>query len=483
MLYWSIAAVLASDSQMDNEHDSLDIAIAGGGPAGAAAATFLARCGYRVGLVTLPTTAARIEGMSPRVHAVLQANGLPLCGVQPATQRHVSWGAFQGAQNVEHLVCRNLFDQGMINQARIEGVTIWTGVISSLSAKQGVIRLKDGRAMTARLLFEARGRRAPSQATKAQARHIRMGPDTVSIASFVKSHASRSRGSKIIARPEGWVWRAQLEDGWVWQQVVTDARAHGAGRDRHKRLQTLWTHGIGGGDRKDASPKLIDEDIPQWSKAVVSACALRLNAHELDPRCPRLGDAAVALDPLSGHGIFWAISSALMAPLLARAIFDGELDLAREFYRHRVVDTFWRQARVGRDFHKESGQNGAFWMARKLWPDQAPSHPPIAHPRRMQRVISVNGRLTRGDVLVTAFEPGGAGFVLGQPLGPILDALGSSALPSLHDFRQQIVPHLAPPLAAQLHDWLTTRGLDTGPAIYVQNPEEEKPTCDTRPAA
>ncbi len=432
---------------------TLDIAIAGGGPAGAAAAAFLARAGYRVGLVTLPATASRIEGMSPRVHAILQANDLPLAGVQPATQRHVSWGEFQGAQNVEHLVARDEFDRALLDHLPGLGVTVWTGSIASVAVETREIHLRDGRIMRARLLFEARGRRAPNQT--ASARQNRMGPDTISIAGFVESNGGE--GSQILTRPRGWVWRARLADGRLWQQVVTDSQA--AAARGPSRIAALWAHVMG-----------AKAPLPQ--DPVVSACALRLTAPRLDPRCPCLGDAAVALDPLSGHGMFWAISSALMAPTMARAIFAGDVDLAREFYRNRVVDTFWRQARVGRDFHAASGETGPFWTRRRAWPDQAPAHPHVARPRLEPRVINRDGALTRDQVLVTTAEPSGAAFVMGQPLAPIIHAIGPRALPDLSDFQQQIVPHLPPQQAAGLHHWLTTRGLANGPAIHVQRPEE-----------
>lgn len=472
--------MLASNPSMQNGQPILDIAIAGGGPAGAAAAAFLARSGYRVGLVSLPAVRSRIEGMSPRVKAILEANNLPLHGVENASQRHVSWGSFQGAQNVEHLVSRAVFDQGLVDQARAEGVTVWTGAIASVTLKDGVIRLNDGRRMTARLLFEARGRKAPVQPGTDLKRIQRMGPNTVSISGFALQAATAPSdlrfdgccsGSRITARTGGWIWQARLMNGQIWQQVVTDASIRCSSRSSHKRLMALWAHGSG----------LSPDSLP--ANPVVSACALRLNSAELDPRCPRLGDAAVALDPLSGHGMFWAISSALMAPLLARAIFEGKVEMARAFYSHRVVDTFWRQARVGRDFHIAAGCNGTFWTPRRHWPDLEPSHPQITHPYRARHVISQNGRLTWGEVLITPFEPGGAAFVMGQPLGPILDAIGPHPLPPYHDFQQQIVPHLTPSLAAGVHDWLTTRGLGNGPALHAQLPEEENPKCDTKPAA
>ena len=430
----------------------LDIAIAGGGPAGAVAAILLARAGFRVGLATMPTAAERVEGLSPRIAAILRDNGLASAGVAAPSQRRAAWGAFRGDQNVEHIVTRRAFDAGLLAQARREGVRLVEGVISVVRPDAGTIRMADGRLLRAGLLFEARGRRAPRARAPKSDRAGWSGPETISIAGFLSAPPAAGRGSEIAAREEGWLWRARTGDGRHWLQVVGDAGAFRELRGARARVEHLWARVLG----VDAATHPIP-DAP-----VVSACALRLTTPELHPRCPRLGDAAVALDPLSGHGIFWAISSALMAPPIARAILDGRADLARDFYRDRVVETFWRQARIARDFYAAPGHDGAFWRARRSWPDGEPAHPVIDHPRLERRVLLRDSRLARGEVLVTAADPGGAAFVLGQEIAPILRALGGRPLPRLPAFHRDYLPELPAAVAAGLHGWLINRGLGNG---------------------
>ncbi|MCV6586956.1 MAG: tryptophan 7-halogenase [Marinibacterium sp.] len=450
-------------------HPEFDIALAGGGPAGSVAAILLARAGFRVGLATLPRQGTRIEGLSPRICSVLRANGLPLDGVAPATQRQVRWGASSGAQNVEHLVRRDVFDAGLLGQAAQDGVQIVTAAIATVDAPGGAIHLRDGTTLCAGLLFDARGRRAPRRTAADDAKW--KGPDNVSVAGFVPTtdHApDHAPGSIVEARPGGWSWRARLEDGRDWLQIVGDASAL-SGADRAQgRVAGLWHHVLGA----DA-PALPDHPV-------VSDAGLRLNTPQLDPACPSLGDAAVALDPLSGHGMFWAISSALMAVPLARAILDGQTDLAQRFYHDRVIDTFWRQARVGRDFYAEGRQGGAFWDTRAMWPDSLPSHPVVDAPWIEPRVLCENGRLRQGEVLVTNLDPGGAGYVMGHDIAPLLCRLGGQCLPDLATFHSSIAPHLSPAEAEALHGWFTQRGLANTPAIHIQ---QETPSCDTRPAA
>lgn len=431
------------------DETKLDIAVAGAGPAGAVAAIMLARAGYRVGVVTLPSPKPRIEGLSPRVSAILNAHALPMDGVSPPSQRQVRWGAFEGAQNVEQIVDRRVFDQGLLNCAKDAGVHVWTGSIRTVSPETGTIFLKDGREMRARLLFEARGRRAPRWARQ----EAIQGPETISLTGAVPNRDLGLQASEISALPNGWVWRVPLQ-GFAWVQVVTDIKSVRGVFSAKERRAALWRHVLG----EDPIPDQIGS----------SAAGLRLTAPDLDPRCPSLGDAAVALDPLSGHGLFWAISSALMALPMARSIFDGKPDLARAFYRDRVIDTFWRQARVGRDFYALSGFDGPFWAQRQSWPDARPSHPEIGAPQLVSRIVNENGVLSRREVLLTNEDPGGAAFVLGQEIAPIVRALGPHGLPALAEFQTRIVPHLSPPVAQRLHGWLTQRGVGNSPMTHSQ---------------
>ena len=442
---------------MGQERNIYDIAIAGGGPAGAVAAILLARRGYRVGLATLPPGHERIEGLSPRVIAILRAHGLPVAGVAPPSQRRAHWGRFRGDQNVEHLVRRAAFDRGLLRQAGSEGVGVVEGAISAVLPGSGTIRLADGRTIEARLLFEARGRRAPRMPNPGTRRDAVIGPDTISVAGFLARGGDGPPGSEIASMPEGWTWRARLSDGREWLQAVGDAGSFRTVQGAPARIARLWHHVLG--------PDAARYHLPE--QPVVSSTALRLTAPELDPRCPRLGDAAVALDPLSGHGLFWAISSALMAPPIAHAILGGNTDLARDFYRDRVVDTFWRQARIGRDFHADSGRDGLFWRARRIWPDAAPAHPAIGAPRLEPRVLLRDGVLTRGEVVVTNADPGGAAFVLGQEIAPIVRALGGRPLPEFPVFHEIYLPRMPARIAERLHGWLIARGFGQGPAVHT----------------
>lgn len=471
-MFWRAGSPKPPNGRMVQRLDLFDVAIAGGGPAGAVAAILLARAGFRVGIATLPAARERIEGLSPRVAGILRAHGIALAGVAPPSQRQAHWSDHRGDQNVEHIVRRALFDKGLLEQAHREGIRVFEGAIAAVQPETGMIRLADGRELRAGLLFEARGRRAPRVARPGARHGGWTGPDTISVAGFVNRSDGNGPGSVIEARPEGWTWQARLAEGRDWMQVVGEASVFANLRGAQARITRLWQHVLGTEAAGIAVP-----DLP-----IVSAAAPRLNAPALDPRCPRLGDAAVALDPLSGHGLFWAISSALMAPPLARAIFGGKTELARAFYRDRVVETFWRQARIGRDFYAGSGQTGGFWRARQLWPDTEPAHPAITTPRLEPRVLLRDGELSRGEVLITNADPGGAAFVLGQEIAPVLRAIRGRPLPAAADFHKRYLPRCPAHVAERVHSWLIARGLGDGPTIRIQTFDEEKSTCENKQA-
>ena len=407
-----------------------EILIAGHGPAGAIAAILLARAGASVTLVGRAPTADRIEGASVRLVAAMRAQGLATAGLGPLVERRVKWGQLTGAPNREHRLSRRAFDAALVEQAAATGVRVLTATIARV--RPGLVTTTDGRDLRAGLVFEARGRRAP--VTSARFR----GAPSLSIAGYA---AQDRPDADVAALAEGWRWRIGGA-GRTWAQVTVDAEA---ARDPAQ----VWTRMTGMTPHGDLS---------------VCASELRLTAPAFDPGMPRLGDAAVAMDPLSGHGLFWALGSALMAVPLAEALMQGQGELAARFYRDRVIGTFERQARVGRDFNRAAGLDGPFWTRRSAWPDEAAAEPQTPDaPYLARRVVVRAGRLAETDVLVTAQDPEGAAFVGGIEIAPVLSRLAGSTLPDRAAFAARILPEAPPALAGRIHDWLSARGVTTAP--------------------
>ncbi len=409
-----------------------DLAIAGGGPAGAIAAILLARAGASVTLVRGPSGAGWTEGAGTRLVAALRAQRLAAEGLGPLVERRIAWGALSGAPNREFMLSRPAFEAGLCGQAADEGVRVIRATIRKV--RPGTIELSDGRTICGGLVFEARGRRAPV------ARGRLRGRPAVSIAA---SSPPSAPSAEVVALEEGWLWRiASRATGWT--QVTVDAEAA-------RNPEAVWRRLTG---------------TAPLGELRVRASELRLSAPALDPGLPRLGDAAVAMDPLSGHGLFWALGSALMAVPLADALMRGQEALAARFYCDRVVGTFQRQARVGRDFYRAAGLDGAFWANRSIWPDDLPAEPraPDA-PHLAPRVVVRAGRLAEAQVLVTPQDPEGAAFVGGIEIAPVVARLGRNPVPDRAAFAARILPDAPPATAARIYDWLAERGITSRSAL------------------
>lgn len=431
-----------------------DVLVLGCGPAACLAASRLARSGRAVTLLGRPDPRERVEGASPRVVALLQAEGVSPDVFAPPTRRAVSWGDLPAAPNDEHVVERLVLDAALLTMARAAGVRV---VEADVTARSAAGVESSAGVFTAPYVIEARGRRAPADGC------AQRGPAGLAIAGWVPG--AGAPGSSLTATPLGWRWQAVLPDGRHWAQITVPAQSA-----RRASLTDVWA-AFHGQDEVSALP------VP--TRLLSRAAELRLPAPDLNPQAIRIGDAAMALDPLSGHGLFWALSSALMLPPLLSALENGNTALAHRFYVDRVCDTFWRQARVARDFYALcSYPDSPFWTERRSWPDAEPAHADITAPFLGRKVVVQDGKLTEARVLHTRFEPDGAGFVIGLPLAPVLDRFGAGPIPPADLFTAQL-PQFPPAQARNLHRWLQSRGVPVAPGHTT--PTDHRQPMETLP--
>ena len=446
-----------------------DVAVAGGGPAGAFAAHELTRAGLRVCLIDPGTGRSRLEGLAERVVQLLGVKGLEAAlatATAKPVPRSVAWAGLAGTENGERLVLRPAFDAALRRAAVAAGAHLCTARVSRILEKDpekgALLKLSTGEEIAARLLVDARGRQAPS------ARRL-MGPRTLAISGKVETSAGLA-GTHVAASPQGWLWVAELPGYGRFLQVAIDAGDLAGERSRAgqavlKARMIRFLRQVSFRDRFGITS--FDGPLSARSAGLV------LSVPELNLPVIPIGDAAVAIDPLSGHGIFWALSSALAAVPAILTILEDRAngpDLAARFYRSRVVDTFWRQARTGRDFYRleEYLAELPFWAARASWPDDAPSHHAAASVRIERRVVVEGNRLKEREVLVTPRDPSGVAFVAGIPVkdltGFIADNAGTQALPA----------DPSPALLTAVQ-WLESRGLRDGlqcqtlPRTYPKN--------------
>lgn len=394
------------------------IVVLGAGPGGAATAIGLRRLGYPVTVVSDWRRFAAVEGVSQRVLEGLRHAGLGGAlseAAMPAT-RQVRWNGEHLQMNQEFLLDRQRFDRALRADLARAGVTLVEGRIREVARAEGhQVRLDDGQMLQAEFLVEARGRQAPLAADRMR------GPETISLLN-VWHDAPGAPASAVESLDDGWSWMARLADGRCYWQITLDAQ---------------------GVPTKAALP----EYCATWRRASALVAEL-FGAQAMEPaqvharsstailagECVgndwiRVGDAAMAVDPLSGNGIFQSLSSALQAPVVINTLLrrPERAALARQFHQQRVEQLFMRFARIGRDFYgQEQTRAGLpFWARRRGWPDAQPLHL-AADWQSVQvarRPVLRDGFMDEAEVVVTADQPLGVWHLQGVELAPVVRAL------------------------------------------------------------
>jgi menaquinone-9 beta-reductase len=405
-----------------------DVVIAGGGPAGAFAAIGLARAGWRVLLVTSARRPHAVEGLSERVVGALERACCrrAMAAIGARARREASWNGGTAHANLEWVVDRGLFDAALLEDARAAGVEVQgQHVRAARAGEQGsCLELADGSTLGGRFLIEARGRRAPGERIR--------GPATTALSRRWRGAPGPAR-TAIAPFADGWAWFATTGDGSATLQIALSS-AH-AGLPGQKRLADFYLAILA---RLAEAREWLGDAEPAGTVTARHAGMSRAAA-PIGPGLIRIGDAALALDPLSCHGVFEAIASANAAvPVVSTMLARPEAaDLARAFYDERVSTAFERFARIGRDFYRLEGRwpDAPFWAERRAWPDDLPAHGhPFDRPAAIVRKPVVeNGAIVARQVVVTADHPRGVWQVAGVPLADLLGWWRACADPSAQE--------------------------------------------------
>jgi len=399
------------------------IVILGAGPAGAAVALGLRRLGYPVTLVSEWRRFAALEGASARVLDALRGAGLhqALTDAAQPSQRQVSWNGQQHAQNIEFLLDRPSFDRGLREDLLLAGVELIEGRVLAVQshASGHRIELQGREALLADFLVEARGRQAP-----ALGKGLR-GPETVSLLNRWQGTPGTT-ASAVESLEDGWAWMARRADGeCYWQWTVDVASAELPGKAllldycNQRRQQSALVRAFFG-----------DEPPTNLHFHARSSTAI-LCPQVCGDNWIRVGDAAMAVDPLSGNGIFQSLSSALQAPAVVNTLLrkpERRL-LAQRFHQQRVEQLFLRFARIGRDFYADEQRwpDQPFWQARRQWPDAEVAHAEADFSALKIKSAPVlrDGFVDEAEVVITADQPLGIWHVQGVELAPLVRRLRS----------------------------------------------------------
>lgn len=308
-----------------------DVAIIGGGPAGACAASMLARHGVRTLLVEALRKPFRKAGetLAPKSAHALQALNLWTAfagsGSLPSHGNVSAWGHHFWresdflAQGLGHAwqVDRARFEELLISAATQAGALVLRGhPLVDITRRKNHWRTNVGdRTFRSKWVIDATGRR--SLVARRLGVERRMLDRLVAIHTFAFSESGADYDSRtfIESCPEGWWYSVLLPGGMRTVSLQTDANLL-PGQEWRRRE---WlAHRLA--QTRNLFPLLRSHRyVLNGSPRLTSARSGRLARFSGDGWLA-IGDAAISLDPLSGHGIAQAMQSGIKA---AEAIGSG----------------------------------------------------------------------------------------------------------------------------------------------------------------
>ena len=312
--------------------------VAGAGPAGALAATILARAGVRVQMFdrdrfprtklcgdTLNPGALRVLGAELSLDPIL-SRGLPLDGMV-LTGPGVSVIGSYGPGVHGRAITRRVLDAILVEAAVaagaqfVEATKIAAPVLGPIGAVAGVVlQSRDGRRreQRARLVIAADGRESRLARALGLTQHP-LRPRRWAIGAYFDGVTDLGSRGEMHVRPKHYIGVAPIPDGLANACLVLP----------HRRGQRGWR------DPGATLRAAIDADgklAPRFAQARAVGAPHVLGPMAVDARAagfPGLllaGDAAGFIDPITGDGLRFALEGASMAAAVALEILGGRCD-------------------------------------------------------------------------------------------------------------------------------------------------------------
>jgi len=329
-----------------------DCLVLGAGPAGAAAALGLTRLGLRVAVIS-QARAPSYEGLSVRSLSRLHELGLEageLCA-SSAAPRWTSWAGEQEPRGHEYIIERATLDRGLQKCLIGQAVESVEATIRSTRRMGDRWLVETSRGpYGARSVLDCRGRRVR--------RHDECGPPLVAWSALYEIAGSAACGTAVAALEAGWCWIARTESGLLSVQTVTAAG---------QRYSV---------DQLADCARYVSQILPELRLSLTAAKALgsataraavaRYTRPAQDVGFLRVGDASVAMDPLSGQGIHEALGSARIAVAAISSYLTGtEWPVLKRFVDERARELWHRCVRAAAGFYRRQADHrgGDFWEA------------------------------------------------------------------------------------------------------------------------
>ena len=403
---------------------STDVAVLGGGPAGAAAARLIASHGHSVVVLTrAPARPALAESLPPSVGKLLDRVGVRSAvdagGFVRATGNTVWWGTSDarvesfGAGSLGWQVRRDTFDALLLAEAEQAGArvvrrAIVREVTRGPDASETSIVAYDlrgrQRSLTARWVLDCTGR--AGLLARREWRRADPAGRTLALAGVWER-----RGGWTTLDDETHTLVESYEGGWAWSVPVSRTRRYvtvmvDPAVTPIRRAESDTLSAVYGAELAKAA-RLYDLVQSGRRRARLTTPVFARDASSYDASrfgddgLLLVGDAASFVDPLSSYGIKKALSSAWLASVVVHTALVDEsmrsagLDLydRRERAMHDALRR--RFAELSRDAAGDEATD--FWRARSADDTGDDGEPDVAALRRDPEVLAAFDALRRRD--------------------------------------------------------------------------------------
>ncbi|MBS0419749.1 MAG: FAD-dependent monooxygenase [Proteobacteria bacterium] len=350
-----------------------DVVVLGAGPAGAAAAMALAGKGFNTAVVSKGSAteghgpsaalAGPVQGLSSRALVALTEAGLApaaRCASGPAA-RVVFWSGERSERGLEGLVEREVFDASLRSCLQGSSVSRVDAVARGITFAEELWQVETSEGpIQGRTVLDARGRHAR--------RSDERGPLLVSWSLNLKSDECRTARTAVVALDDGWCWLAITPGGTLHAQFVTSARQQWSREQLARRIQDV-------AEKLPEAALPVDQLVARGSESACAAVA-RYSQPSRGPGHLRIGDAAVAMDPLSGNGIYEAVRSARVAAAAVNSYLQGlPWSVVARFVDGRSRELWRRCASKAAEFYRLQ----AGWSGSEFWTSTAAAYAVIRH--------------------------------------------------------------------------------------------------------
>jgi hypothetical protein len=313
------------------------------------------------------------------------------------------WAGVESINGTEFLLDRMQFDQSLRRDAAAAGIDVHEACVNACDAlnHHWCVQSTGQPAAAFRAVIDARGRglRGP-----AGPRVAAQGPSLLALTQRFTSETCEP-GTAIIMGKERWCWFAQDGRGNLDMQMVCAPVRAGS----RSALRSLLTADA---DLPPRFAALLRSAKPVGEvRARASGAFLRKAAEK--PGQILAGDAAMALDPLSGHGIYEALASADLSVAALNTYLQGEdWSPVRRFVHERAQELWSRKAAAAESFYRSAAaaNGGPFWAAMTSGYAELAANSGMLHDPRTQiqsRPVLDGVRIAMRRVLVAPRWPRG----------------------------------------------------------------------------